>query len=99
MAITSLNRWDGGDPEKLKTLARLAAPHLLKAGAESVRMSRIFTGPHLGQWMTAVRWRDWEAYGNGTAAISANAEYAGIMAEVNSISRRVDHTLLLGVDL
>lgn len=99
MAITSLTRWDGGELERVKSLATRAKAHLMRFGAESVTLSRTFTGPHVGTLLVAIRWPDWAAYGKGTAAMAASAEYQAIMAEVTAISRRVDHTLQLGIEI
>jgi hypothetical protein len=45
-----------------------------KNGAESVRLSRFFTGPFVGQWLFVVRYADWAAYARCQDALSALAE-------------------------
>lgn len=99
MAITILNRFEGGSLNDVSAVAKKAAPMLVKAGAEYARLSRIHTGPHAGQWATAIRYKDWETYGRVTQALSADAEYQKVMAEVAAVTKLCERTILVGIDL
>jgi hypothetical protein len=99
MAITIINRWNGGSRDAIVPIAKRAKAALEKAGAESFQMSQIHTGPHAGQWVTATRYSDWETYGKTTQALASNAAYQKILADVGAKAQLADRMIIVGVDL
>lgn len=57
MTITTLVRWKGGDPAKVKALATECKALPMHFGARDVTLSRIFTGPQVGRFQLPTRFR------------------------------------------
>jgi hypothetical protein len=73
MAVVMMNRYSGGTPNEVVPLVKEWKEILEKNGAESVRLSRFFTGPFVGQWLFVVRYSDWAAYARYQDALGALA--------------------------
>jgi len=73
MSVVVTNRYNGGTPNEVVPLVKEWKEILEKNGAESVRLSRFFTGPFVGQWLFVVRYSDWAAYARYQDALSALA--------------------------
>jgi hypothetical protein len=99
MAVTQLMRWNGGTRDSLIDLGKQAKALWEKAGAESFRVAQIHTGPNVGQWLVAVRFPDWAAYGKAMQSLASDAAYRKFLAEVGAISELVDRTVVVGIDL
>jgi hypothetical protein len=73
MSVVVTNRYNGGTSNEVVPLVKEWKEILEKNGAESVRLSRFFTGPFVGQWLFVVRYSDWAAYARYQDALSALA--------------------------
>jgi hypothetical protein len=76
MSVVVMNRYIGGTPNEVVPIVKEWKEIIEKNGAESVRLSRFFTGPFVGQWLFVVRYSDWAAYARYQDAMSALAEDA-----------------------
>jgi len=100
MTVTSLARFAGGNREALIANCRRAKAIHEKAGAEYFRVGQIYTGPHAGEWLVAVRWADWAAYGKAQQTLASDSAYQQLWADVvTSGSRLVDRVVVAGIDL
>jgi hypothetical protein len=100
MSVTSLSRWSGGTLEQIAANVKTATAIQQKLGAETVRVGQIYTGPHAGQYVVAVRYPNWESYGKAQQALASSAEYSKLHAKITSEGSRLEsRTLIAGIDV
>ena len=99
MAVVVFVRYSGGKRDALVPLAKKSKVIHEKAGAEWFRISQIYTGPHAGQWLLSVRWPDWATYGKGVQALAGDAALQKLIAEVATMTKLEDRTIVVSVDL
>ena len=86
MAVTQLTRWSGGNRDAVVALGKQAKAIFAKLGGE-YRAGQIHTGPHAGQWLTSVRYPDWETYGKAQRALVSDTAAQKLMADALGLSR------------
>jgi hypothetical protein len=99
MSVTSLSRWNGGNRDTAVANVKKAKPVLEKLGAGSVRLGQIHTGPHAGQWVTAVTYPDWETLGKAQQALASDATYQKVLADAGAVGPLADRAIIVGIDL
>lgn len=95
--ITSMTRFSGGTRADYIAAAKKAKPIFEKVGGQ-FEAAQVYTGPHTGQWVAIIRFRDWEAYGNAMTRLGGDPEYQSMMAELGKFTTGADRTILMGVD-
>jgi hypothetical protein len=97
MLVGTLSRWSGDD----KTIVANAkkAKALIEKPGGTVRLSRIHTGLHAGQFMAAVRYPDWESSGKAQVALAAEPVFQKIMADALTATPRHDSAIVVGIDI
>jgi hypothetical protein len=99
MYIIQFSRWKGGKPEDMIKAAKQAKALFEKHGAEWFRLSRFHTGAWAGEWLVAVRYPSWSAYGKGQDEMAKDAEYQKLLAQVMSMAELTARNITVGVDL
>ena len=99
MVIVQFTRFKGGTPEEIIPRAKRAKAIIEKHGAEWYRISRIHTGPSVGEWLVSVRYADWATYGKVQEAVSKDADFQQLQAETLSKSQMVGRMISVSVDL
>lgn len=99
MAITSLTRWIGGSDESVVANLKHAKALLEKAGAESVQVGRIYSGPHADQWTISVRYADWETFAKVQKAVSYDENYHNPVAQDEAQTELAERTIIISMDL
>ena len=97
MSVSILSRWTAKQEDVLRIGRRVKSIYD-KHGAE-MRVGQIFTGPYAGQFLAAARFPDWETCGKAMQAMSADAEYQGILAEANQVGELHGRSIVVGLDL
>jgi hypothetical protein len=98
MAVTSISRWNGGSRADVVAFAKKLKPIFRKVEGE-YQADQIYSGPHAGQWLISIRYRDWETYGKAMQALTNDTAYLEVLADVGAISQLTDRTLVVAVDL
>ena len=98
MAITSFTRFAGGNRDGFIAAARRAKALFEQAGGE-FEVGQIYSGPDIGQWVAMIRFPDWAAYGSAMTALSGDAAYLRMMAELGAANPPTDRMFMVGLDL
>jgi hypothetical protein len=98
MAVTQLTRWSGGNRDALVPLGKQAKAIQEKLGGE-FRLGQIHTGPHAGQWLTSVRYPDWETYGKAQQALASDTAFQKLMADALATAQVADRAVIVGIDI
>jgi hypothetical protein len=98
MAVTQLTRWTGGNRDAVVALGKQGKALAAKVGGE-YRVGQIHTGPHAGQWLTSVRYPDWETYGKAQQAMASDAAFQKLMADALATAQVADRAVIVGIDL
>ena len=102
MSVVVMNRYIGGTPDEVVPIVREWKDVMVKNGAESVRLSRFFTGPFVGQWLFVVRYSDWTAYARWQDAQSALAEdtrFKELLERTLKIHQVTERTIAVEIDI
>jgi hypothetical protein len=95
--LTVLSRW-ACEHEKVEPIAKTIRPILLSHGAD-LRVGKIFSGRYTGQFLTAVRYPDWERLGRTMHATVSEAEYQAALAEADRICGIQSRSIVIDLDL
>jgi hypothetical protein len=102
MSVVMMNRYIGGTPNDVVPLVKEWKEILEKNGAESVRLSRFFTGPFAGQWLFVVRYSDWAAYARYQDALSALAgdtKFKELQQRGQNMQQMVERIITVDLDI
>jgi hypothetical protein len=99
MYVTSLTRFKGGSTEEMVKAAKLAKKTFMEHGAEDFRLSRFHSGMWTGEWLVAIRFPNWSAYGNALDAVSKDAKYQKMFAQLLTVSQLTARSVVVGTDL
>ena len=101
MAIVLLSCW-AAKQNDVERIGRKAKGLLEKHGAQ-FEVARIFSGTNSGEFLTSIRFVDWERFGRAMYALSRDDEFQGAVAEANRVGelreRNIVATIDLGADL
>ena len=98
MAVAQLTRLTGGNRDTVVALGKQAKAIFEKVGGE-YRVGQIHTGPHAGQWVTSVRFPDWETYGKAHQPLASDTAAQKLLAEALTTAQVADRAVIVGVDL
>ena len=82
MYVTVLVRMSGGDRDTLIGLGKQAKSIVEKAGAESFSLVQVFTGPHTGDLLVAVRFPNWDVLGKAQQSFSNDPAFLALAAQI-----------------
>jgi hypothetical protein len=102
MSVVLMNRYAGGTTNEVVPLVKEWKEILEKSGAESVRLSRFFTGPFVGQWLFVVRYSDWAAYARYQDALSAlagNAKFKELQERGQNMQQLMERIITVEIDI
>jgi hypothetical protein len=99
MAVTQLSRFKGGKPEDMIAAARKAKVAWEKQGADEFRLGRLHTGAWSGDWVVAIRFKDFAAYARAAETLAKDPEYQQLMSHVTGMSELMGRNIIMGVDL
>lgn len=99
MSVTSMSRYKGGTYEQIAPFAKRTKAIHEKYGAEMVRLSRIYTGPNVGEWLYVVRLADWAAFGKWQEALAKDTEFQDNLAKGASVTHLTGRVIVVDADL
>jgi hypothetical protein len=102
MSVVVMNRYIGGTPNEVVPIVKEWKEIIEKNGAESVRLSRFFTGPFVGQWLFVVRYSDWAAYARYQDALSAlagDAKFKELLERTQKIHDVTERIITVEIDI
>ena len=99
MTVTTFTRWKGGKPDDMVNAAKTARSHIMKHGAEMVRLSRFQTGQFVGEWLVVVRYADWTSYGKAQDGLAKDAGYQKLLGQVSGMAELTGRNVLVGFDI
>lgn len=100
MTVTVVARWTTPDDAAAAATTKRARVFWIKHGVEDVRLSKIFTGPHTGQFLVSMVYADMTAYAKVQAAGHADPELQKIVAQIRQDGSVLhEREVLVGVDL
>jgi hypothetical protein len=99
MSITQMTRWKCDERGEILQAARSAKALAEKYGGEFLGFSRFYTGPHVGEWLFAVRYPDWATYAKVQQAQADDAEYHALRSLVGAMAELTDRSVLVDVEL
>ena len=100
MTVTVVARWTTPDDAAAAATTKRARAFWKKHGVQDVRLSKIFTGPHTGQFLVAMVYADMPAYAKVQAAGHADPEFQEIAARIRQDGSLLhEREVLVGVDL
>jgi hypothetical protein len=97
MAIVLLSCWTTKQND-VERIGRKAKALFQKNGAE-FEVNRIFSGTNAGQFMTSIRFVDWERFGRAMYALSRDAEFQDAVAEANRVGELRERNIVVTIDL
>ena len=100
MTVTVVARWTTPDVSAAAATTKRAKAFWQKHGAQDVRLSRIFTGPHAGQFLVTMVYANMLAYATVQAAGNADPELQKIIDQIREDgSEMQEREILVGIDL
>ena len=102
MSVVMMARYNGGTPNEVVPLVKEWKEILEKNDAESVRLSRFFTGPFVGQWLFVVSYSDWAAYARNQDALSALAgdtKFKELQERGQNMQQIVERVITVEIDI
>jgi hypothetical protein len=97
MAIVLLSRW-AAKQNDVERIGRNVKALLEKNGAE-FEVTRIFSGTNAGEFLTCIRFVDWERFGRAMYALSQDAEFQAAVAEADRVGELRDRNIVVTIDL
>jgi hypothetical protein len=97
MPLTVLSRW-ACDQEQVERIAKSIRPILLNHGAD-LRLGRIFSGQHVGQFLASIRYPDWERLGRTMQAMVTEVEFQNAVAEADRLCELQHRSIVIELDL
>lgn len=100
MTVTVVARWTTPDVTAAAATTKRARAFWKKHGAQDVRLSRIYTGPHASQFIVAMVYADMTAFATVQAAGNADPEFQKILAQIHEDGSVMhEREILVGIDL
>ena len=100
MTVTVVARWTTPDIGAATETTRHSRSFWRKHGAQDVRLTQIFTGPHTGQLLVAMVYDDMPTYARVQAAGRADPEFEQILARIRKEGSLLqEREILIGIDL
>ena len=93
MAIIAISRFKGAGA--YGALARQSAVLLKKHGALSVQVGRCQSGSYAGEIVVATTFADWEAFGRGMQAITADPAWRKLYGEFTRAFTLTDRSIVV----
>jgi hypothetical protein len=97
MAIVLLSCWTAKQND-VERIGRKAKGLLQKHGAE-FEVARIFSGTNAGEFLTSIKFGDWERFGRAMYALSQDAEFQHAVAEANRVGELLERNIVVTIDL
>ncbi len=97
MPLTVLSRW-ACDIEHVERIVKSVRPILKNHGAD-LRVGRIFSGEHTGQFLAAIRYPDWERLGRTMQAMLTEVEYQKARVEADRVCELRSRSIVVDLDL
>lgn len=100
MTVTVVSRWTTPDVAAAAATTKRARSFWKRHGVQDVRLSRIFTGPHTGQFIVTMVYDDMPTYARVQAAGYSDPELQEIITQIRDDgSLMQEREILVGVDL
>jgi len=100
MTVTVVARWTTPDEAAAAATTKRARAFWKKHGVQDVRLSRIHTGPHTGQFVVEMMYADMSAFAAVQAAGNSDPEFQKIIAEIRQDGSLIqEREILIGMDL
>lgn len=100
MTVTVVARWTTPDVAAAAATTKRAKAFWQKHGVRDVRLNRIFTGPHTGQFLVTMVYADMPAYAAVQAAGNADPELQKIVDQIREDGSVIqEREILVGIDL
>jgi hypothetical protein len=101
-----INRYAGGSNDEVVPLVREWKKFLESSGAKSVMLSKIYSGPNIGDWLFIIQYEDWTTYGKCRDALDAmyrdSTEFKDLFdrtVKMQNIHKIVERTLVVEVNV
>ena len=98
MPVTAISFYRGGTVENVTPLAKKQKALLLKHGV-AYRVSRLQTGPNVGDWIVIVHYADWMAYAKAQDIFAHDPELRQNVTEISKIVTLISRELAVDLDL
>jgi hypothetical protein len=100
MTVTVVARWTTPDDAAAAATTSRAKAFWKKHGVQDLRLSKIFTGPHTGQFLVTMVYADMPTYAKVQAAGNADPELQKIIAQIRQDGSLIqEREILVGIDL
>ena len=106
MTVMDINRYQGGSNDEVVPLVKEWKKFFEIAGVKSVTLTKIYSGPNVGDWLFIIQYEDWIAYGKCRSAMDAlyreSAEFRDLSdrtMKMQNIHKMVEKTVVVGVDI
>jgi len=100
MTVTVVARWTTPDVAAAAATTAHARAFWKRHGVQDVRLSRILTGPHTGQFIVTMLYDDMPTYAKVQAAGNADPEFQKIIARIREDGSLIqEREILVGIDL
>jgi hypothetical protein len=100
MTVTVVARWTTPDDAAAAATTRRARAFWKKHGVQDVRLSKVYTGPHTGQFVVEMVYADMSAYATVQAAGNADPEFQKIIAQIRQDGSLIqEREIFIGMDL
>ena len=97
MTVSSISHYRGGTIDVVAPVAKKLKAAYLKHGI-AYRLSRIETGPNVGDWLVVVQY-DQTAHEKLQAAIAQDPECQQAFAEIAKFAKRISQEMVIDLDL
>ena len=96
MAITTLSRWKGSREDIMRISGKMK-PIIERLGAEYMRVGIFYSGTFAGQWVVAIRYKDWASFGKVMDATASDKDYQSTYAEALEVGELLGRSIIVGV--
>ncbi|MGC1413055.1 MAG: hypothetical protein WA864_29420 [Acetobacteraceae bacterium] len=98
MSVSVVSHYRGGTPEIVTPLAERMKAAFSKHGV-GFRVSRLYTGQNVGDWMVIVQYADWADYAKAQVGIREDPEHHEVVTEISKIVTRISREFVIDLDL
>ena len=99
MAVYLVTHRKGGSSAEVIAAASRLKALVTKHGAEDLQLHSEVAGPAAGQWVLAIKFSDWAAYGRAMESALADPTSQAVLADLDKITELTSRRLGVGIDI